>query len=283
VTPLAFAAPPAGDDESGPPQILELDGIVRDFRERTATNGHPDFERRPEHGFGHYSGNIAPMLGDDNKPVFTGGGFKLRSQFRDSMGRAISYVMYDADAGDSAGEMGATDDGGIDSAASFAQWFRDVPGVNISLPLTLTFHRQSDGTYVFDDKLDDAYADLGGFFPIEDQLLGNPGGSPDRNFHFTFELHTEFTYHEGAEQVFRFLGDDDVWVFINNQLVIDLGGVHSATDQIVDLDRLDLEDGEIYPLDFFFAERHRTQSNFRCETNLALTPVELPAVTAAFD
>jgi fibro-slime domain-containing protein len=265
------------------PETLELTGIVRDFREHSAENGHVDFERRPDAGFGHYCGNVAPYLGEDGKPVYTGEGWKLNSQWEDAYGRPICYLLYDEEAGDSAGSMGVSSTGGIASQESFDMWFNDVPGVNMSKPLTITLHRQQDGSYLFDDKLDPLYDELNGFFPVEDELLGNPGGSPDRNFHFTFELHTEFTYDAGGQQVFKFIGDDDVWVYINDQLVIDLGGVHAATEQYVDLNRLDLEHNKSYELKFFFAERHRTQSNFRIQTNLKLESVDLPSITAAFD
>lgn len=282
LTAAASGADGAGGDV-GAPEIIYLTGIVRDFRERTAEGGHPDFERQPDHGFGLYCGNIATQLGPDKKPVFTGEGFKVKAAWRDSQGRPICYSLYDASQGDYQGEEGAADAGAIDSEASFASWFRDVPGVNMSKPLALRFQRQADGTYVFDDKTDPLYDPLNGFFPIEGQLFGNPGGSPDRNFHFTFELHTEFTYDADGGQLFKFVGDDDVWVFINGELVIDLGGVHSATQQYVDLNRLGLTDGESYELSFFFAERHRTQSNFRIVTNLELESVQLPSISAAFD
>jgi fibro-slime domain-containing protein len=65
--------------------------------------------------------------------------------------------------------------------------------------------------------------------------------------------------------------------------VIDLGGVHGAIEQFVDLNRLGLVDGQDYELSFFFAERHRTQSNFKMTTNLQLETLDMPTSSTAFD
>jgi len=260
-----------------PPDSIELMGTVRDFKEQSGGDGHPDFEAYPSKGFGQYCKNISTQLGSDGKPVFVGNGKKVKWQCTDSNYQPICWTMYDASLGDhSIGYRNGHSTGGIESSDSFNQWYNDVEDVNINIPLTLTLVRQQDGSYVFDDQLDAAYQELGGFFPIENEGWGNPGGSPDRNFHFTFELHTEFTYKEDGAQYFQFIGDDDVWVFIDGQLVIDLGGIHGSTEQYVDIARLGLEDGESYSLDFFFAERHRTQSNFRFQTNLVLEDASLP-------
>lgn len=77
-----------------------------------------------------------------------------------------------------------------------------------------------------------------GFVPIDDRAFGNSGGSPDHNFHFTHELQATFTYNANGGQFFSFTGNDDVWVFIDAKLAIDLGGVHAAADQYIDLTRL---------------------------------------------
>ena len=165
-------------------------------------------------------------------------------------------------------------------------WWRDVPGMNLSKPLSLTLTRASNSNvYTFNDQNDTLYKARGGFFPINGELWGNSGGStPNTNFHFTFELDTTFIYKRGTGQVFTFIGDDDVFVFIDGKCVIDLGGVHSAVSQSVDLDKLPwLVDGQRYPLKFFFAERHRTQSNFRIETTLSLENAKLPESSALYD
>ncbi|MHC5113550.1 MAG: fibro-slime domain-containing protein [Planctomycetota bacterium] len=195
-------------------------------------------------------------------------------------------LVDDPSLGDTPAVRAYSDYGAIQSSDTFDQWFRDTLGVNMSAPLTLRFLKDSNGVYIFDDAVDPEYADLGGFFPIEGRLQGNPGGTPDRNFHFTFELNAKFTYRSECNQFFRFVGDDDVWVFIDGKLVIDLGGCHGAIDQFVDLNRLCLNDGQEYTLDFFFAERHRNQCNVRIETNIELQPGDdtgLPTFTAAFD
>lgn len=278
------AAPKPLAEDVAAPATLVLTGIVRDFKEKGAAGGHVDFEVTPSRGYAQYCNNIEPTLGSDRKPVFKGGGKKVSKQWATSAGKAICFNQYNPELGDKEGAWDTVvSTGGITSSESFYAWFNDVLGTNMSKPLDITLVKQSDGTYVFDSQVDTVYKALGGFFPIENQLFGNPGGSPNRNFHFTFELHTEFQYKQAENQVFTFRGDDDVWVFINDKLVIDIGGIHSAVEQSIHLNRLGLTDGENYKLDFFFAERHRTQSNFKITTNLKLETLQMPDVTMQFD
>ncbi|MDO5576113.1 MAG: fibro-slime domain-containing protein, partial [Fibrobacter sp.] len=124
-----------------------------------------------------------------------------------------------------------------------------------------------------------------GFFLIDDfenpnnNLISDPDNTvytdpykKKHNFHFTMEMHLQFKYHEGAGLEFHFTGDDDVWIFINNKMVIDLGGLHQKAKGSVQLDKekttLGLKDGEVYSLDIFYAERKPSESNFMIRTSM---------------
>lgn len=187
---------------------------------RDFSQSHPDFE----YTIAVDPGIVQPMLGGDGKPVYAGG-----------------------TTGTTTGQ------------ANFDQWYRDVAGVNIAIPVEIPLMDQGDGTYVHDDSA---------FFPIDGQGFGDEGNP--HNYHFTLELHTQFTYQGG--EVFTFRGDDDLFTFINGRLGIDLGGVHGPLEGSIDLDAmagaLGIVPGGTYDLDFFFAERHTSESNFRIETTI---------------
>jgi fibro-slime domain-containing protein len=143
------------------------------------------------------------------------------------------------------------------NATNFNQWYNNTPGVNQTFNQSLTLNETAPGSGIYQ------YANSS-FFPIDGLGWGNQG--LPHNYHFTMELHSLFTYLPG--QTFSFTGDDDVWVFINNQLAIDLGGIHGAETASILLDTLGLTAGNDYAFDFFFAERHTTESNLVLNTSI---------------
>lgn len=156
--------------------------------------------------------------------------------------------------------------GAIASAASFAAWWGPAaPSVSHSITLTETF--AGSGIY--------SYASSA-FFPIDGMLLGNYAFG--HNYHFTYQIAATFGYTPGAGQTFTFSGDDDVWVYFDKKLGVDLGGVHGTASASVNLDTL-FGPGKAagnYAFDFFFAERHTSGSNFSIATSLNLVAAPVP-------
>lgn len=103
-----------------------------------------------------------------------------------------------------------------------------------------------------------------------------PGGAPSNGGNFGFltaHFFGLFDTPAGGSVTFTLGADDDAWIFVNNQLVVDLGGVKALTPAPTTVTGLLPGTNRI---DLFFADRNVVQSGLQFNADVALRPVPMP-------
>lgn len=143
--------------------------------------------------------------------------------------------------------------------------------------------------------------DESGFYPLENlgyeqlDLLTNTSRNDsldkttgrNRNGSFTLRGESQFVYNKASKLYFTFTGDDDVYMYINGVLALDLGGAHGRNTKTVNLnevaDKCGLVDGQVATFTFFYMERCSDASTFGIKTNMELVQRAINVEKKAYD
>ncbi len=247
------------------PDPLTIPVIYRDFRSYDSMSSNPfspDFNN-PNDGNGSIAFDITADFLVDGRPVLSGENL---------------YVS-------------GSNEGPPHTAESFAKWYQTSttlePDGNLEVVGELVLDSLGGNVYEFASSA---------FFPLDDPALApfawpaeptfgeelfsanvDDPGDPPHNFGFTTEVRYVFQYQ--GDEVLSFSGDDDLWVFVDGFLCLDVGGLHPSQSDVMDFsnptnanrDQQDLivaacrdrlEVGKVYEVAIFHAERHTNASNF---------------------
>ena len=147
-------------------------------------------------------------------------------------------------------------------------------------------------------------------YSLDPGIVDNGTEYNNRDYNYVLKSTGRFVYEPDKDLFFDFEGDDDVYLFINGQLVLDIGGAHGITKVEMSLndyvnwawnlkndtteynklseenqarvDALALEAGESYDFDFFYMERHGYGANRRIFTNISLSNKNATTVKHAY-